>query len=132
MAKEKGLTGIHEVARGFVGRTPVPKLDTTKNGRSRIRFTIACGQNNESSGKFPTWRYCIAYGQVAEQLSNLKTGMLVKCIGWLSTEAMLDEYYRPITDDKGLPQRKEHLILHEAEIIEYDKKPELQRALIGN
>lgn len=132
MVKEKGLTGIHEVARGFVGRTPYPKLETAKNGRPKIKFTIACGVREEESGKYPTWRYCIAYGDIAVKLKELKTGMLIKCIGWVSTQAMLDDYYKPVKDDKGMPVKKEYLILHEAEIKEYEKKPELQLALIGD
>ena len=127
---EKGLTGIREDARGFVGSHPQPKMDYTKQGRARLRFSIACGRSNKQNGKYPTWRFCIAYGEVAESLKELKTGDLIKVSGWVSTEWQIDEYYKPVVDDRGVIQIREFLILYKAEITEYQKEPELQPELL--
>jgi len=131
MIKEKGLTGIREDARGFVGSRPAPKVDSTLNGRSRIAFCIACGKNNEKAGKFPTWRYCVGYDQVAKDLSKLKVGDLVKVNGWMITEWQTDEYYKPVLDDKGKIRTREILVLYKAEIYQREKQPALQPALIS-
>ena len=65
MSKERGLTGIRETARGFVGSKPAPVFDNTRNGRNRVRFIIACGKTNEDLGKFATWRFCVGYDDIA-------------------------------------------------------------------
>lgn len=131
MTKEKGLTGIREDARGFVGSRPAPEYDRTKNGRPRIKFCIACGKTNEDDGKYPTWRYCIGYDKVAEILKDIKVGNLVKVSGWVSTESQVDEYYKPVLDEFDRPKKREVLILYKAEVAQYDKKPELQPSLIS-
>lgn len=131
MAKEKGLSGIHETARGFVGSRPAPKFDSTRQGKSRIRFCIACGQNDEQQGKFPTWRFCVGYGAVVDKLRGLRVGNLVKASGWVSTEWETDEYSNPVQNERGVTRTRETLILYDAEVVEYEKKPELQPALIA-
>ena len=129
--KEKGLTGIREDARGFVGNRPLPVLDRTMNGRSRIAFIMACGKNDERSGKFPIWRYCVGYDKISDNLANLKVGDLVKVSGWLTKEYQLDEYYKPVLDINGNKQYREVMVLYKAEIHAYEKKPALQPALIN-
>jgi len=131
MVKEKGLTGIREDARGFVGSRPPPEYDRTKKGRPRIKFCIACGKTDEESGKYPTWRFCIGYERIAEILKGVKVGNLVRVSGWVATEALLDEYYKPVLDEFDRPQKREVLIVYKAEIMQYDKKPELQPSLIS-
>lgn len=127
----KGLTGIREEARGFVGSKPPPIYDSTKNDRPRIRFNIACGQNKEEAGKYTTWRYCIGYDAVAQILKNLQIGDLVKVSGWITTECLKDDYYKPITDSDGRTKTREFLVLFRAEITEYRKQHELQPPLLA-
>lgn len=131
MTSEKGLTGIREDARGFVGNRPAPKYDTTRVGRSRIKFCIACGQSNESVGKYPTWRFCVAYAGIADYLKDLRVGNLVKVSGWVSTEILKDELNQPVLNEKDRTKTKEHLIVYKAEIVDYKRQPELQPTLIG-
>lgn len=111
----KGLTGIREEARGFVGRRGL-KYDETSKGRPRIRFDIACGKSDEENGQYTTWRHCVGYDRVAELLKDIKQGYLVKCQGWVKTEAVLDEYYKPVIDEKGIAVKREYLILFAATI----------------
>lgn len=127
----KGLTGIREVSRGFVGNRPNPVYDTTIRGRPRIRFDIACGKPEENVGKFATWRHCVGYDVIAQKLKSLKVGDLVSCQGWVSTEWMKDEYQKPILDDEGRYRTKEYLILFQAEVILREKTPVLQPVLSG-
>jgi hypothetical protein len=130
MADLKGLTGIHEFARGFVGAKI--KYGQTLNGRPRVFFDIACGLTEEAHGKYPTWRHCVVYDVSALALKNLKPGDLVHCNGWVSTEYMLDEYYRPIVDaNTDLPIKIEHLICYKAEIKDYVKKFNISQLSLG-
>ena len=132
MVDTKGLTGIREDARGFVGSKPPPIHDTTtKNNRTRIRFNIACGRNQEELGKFTTWRQCVAYSAVADILKALRVGDLVKVSGWVTTECVRDEYYKPVQDSEGRTKQREYLIVYKAEIIEREKTPHLQPSLMG-
>lgn len=129
---DKGLTGIQETARGFVGSKPAPIFDETRKGRKRVRFIIACGKTNEECGKFPTWRFCVGYDDIAtKHLKGLKVGELVKVWGWLSTEWLTDEYFKPVRDDNENVIKRDFLILFKAEILPHAKKPELQPALIS-
>jgi hypothetical protein len=117
---QKGLTGINETARGFVGAKI--KLGKTLAGRPRAIFDIACGVTDESLGKYPTWRHCVVYDDYALALSKLKPGNLVHVSGWVTTENMIDEYYKPIIDvNTGLVIKIEKLICYKAEIKEYLK-----------
>jgi len=130
MTEEKGLTGIREDARGFVGSYPQPKVDYTKSNRARIKFSIACGRSDKGNGKYPTWRFCVAYSEIAESLRTLRVGNLVRVSGWVSTEWQIDEYYKPVVDERGVIQTKEFLIVYKAEVVEYQKEPELQPELL--
>lgn len=130
--KEKGITGIQEIVRGFVRSSPEPHFDTTKNkGRPRVRFAVTIGKHNEDAGLYATTRYCVGYDQVAKTLSGLKPNDLVKLYGWVKTEAVLDDYYRPLRDGHGYVITREYLILYKAEIRQFERKPELQPALSG-
>lgn len=130
--KEKGLTGIREDARGFVGSRPLPLKDKTTKGRARIKFIIACGKNDENTGKLPTWRFCVGYDKVTDDLDKVKVGDLVKVSGWLTTEFLLDEYYKPVYDNWDHHRTRECLVLYKAEIVDYQKKPEVQPALMNS
>lgn len=127
---EPGLTEIKETARGFVGNRPPPKFDRTMRGnRPRVVFCIACGKPDEAKNKLVTWRYCVGYDKVAAAMAGLKVGDWVRVMGWLSTEAVTDNYYRPIVEN-GVTKKREVLVLFQAEILKYQKRPELQPALI--
>lgn len=129
--KEQGLTGIREDIRGFVGSRPGPVMDRTHSGRSRIKMILACGPNNEKAGKLTTWRYCVGYDKCVDNLSNVKIGDLVHASGWLITEYQVDEYYKPLYDEKDRKLKREVLVLYKAEIKQYEKRPETQPVLIN-
>lgn len=132
MANEKGLTGIREFARGFVGSKPAPVFDQTKAGRKRVKFIIACGMTNENMGKFPTWRFCVGYDDIATKyLAGLKVGDLVHVHGWLSTEWLTDEYYKPVRDERENIVKREYLIVFKAEIKQHEKSKPLQPELVA-
>lgn len=128
---EKGLTGIREDIRGFVGSKPAPKRDQTIKGRPRIKFCLASGKTDENAGKFPVWRFCIGYDKVYDDLKGLHVGSLVKASGWLVREWVVDEYYKPvINSNTGNYETREYLMLYKAEICDHQKKPALQPELI--
>lgn len=132
MVNKIGLTGIDEVCRGFVGSRPKPAFDFTLDRKPRVKFNIACGITDESLGKFPVWRYCVAVGKPAELLRGIAIGRLVKVTGWLACEAQRDEYYKIVKDEQGNPQTLTYLVVVKAEILEYVKKDkEFQPALIS-
>lgn len=116
--KEKGLTGIREVARGFVGRQRL-SYDRTSNGKTRLRFDLACGITNPEFNKYSTWRHCVAYGPVADLLRTIKVGDLVRVCGWVSTEAVLNDYMQPLIEN-GKMVFHESLVLFDGDILEHD------------
>ena len=117
---EKVLTGIKEEATGFVGSRGL-KRGETKKGKIRIRFDLGCGVNEETNNKYPTWRHCIAYGNLAEKLKAIRPGSLLTVIGWVSTEARLDEYYKPLKDANGKIITNEYLICRNVMVTEHEK-----------
>ena len=62
---------------------------------------------------------------------GLKVGNLVRVMGWLSTEQVTDEYFKPVRDELGRVTKRDFLILFKAEIVEHTKKSELQPILIS-
>lgn len=125
----KGLTGIEETARGFVGKTV--RYDKTLQGRPRLRFDIACGEADEPNGKYATWRHCFFYGDHATNLKDIKTGDLVKVSGWVVTEAILNDYSQIIMDKEGFPVKMEKLICFKGEKLEHERKPrDIQAELV--
>lgn len=111
----KGLTEIWEQARGFVGRAP--RHDTTIRGKKRVRFELGCGVDEPDRLKYCTWRYCIAYGDIADELSNIMVGSYILVRGWLSTEAVLDDAGKPrIENEKVI--RREHLVCTYAKVMD--------------
>lgn len=115
--ENKGITGISETARGFLGRNP--QVDKTKkDGKTRIRFQIACGHNQPERYKYAIWRYCIAYGDVADGLTDIRKGSLVKVRGWLTCEVVRDDNGFPVIHD-GVPEKREYLILYEGVELEH-------------
>lgn len=118
----RGLTGIEETARGFVGKTV--SFGKTLTGKPKLRFDIACGDSDEQLGKYATWRHVFMSGDIALKLKDLKTGDLVKVTGWVETEGIFDDYRKPIVDiNTGLPVKVEHLICFKGEKLEHEKKP---------
>ena len=105
-----GKSGIREQAQGYIG--PWIKVDHTQDHKMRVRFDIGCGKPDEKRGKLVTWRHCICYGKIAEQLQDIKQGDLVKVSGWVTTE-------RISHPDEPLA-RKEYLILFTGEIVNKD------------
>jgi hypothetical protein len=119
----KGLTGIEETARGFVGKTV--SYGKTLSGKPKIRFDIACGDSDEQNGKFSTWRHVYIYGDVAFSLKDLKHGDLVKVTGWVQTEGLFNEFHQAIIDQStGLQVKTEKLICFKGEKVSYEKKPQ--------
>lgn len=134
-----GLTRLHEHGTGFVGSHPMPKIDTTKAGRPRIKFEVACGQNKEETGQFTTWRHCIGYSpapgdiqdnDIVKALELIKVGDLVEFSGWVKTEGIKDDEGQLVKDNEGRYRLIEYLLLYDAQIMAYQKKAELQPALI--
>lgn len=117
---EKVLTGIKEEAVGFVGSRGL-RRDETQKGKLRIRFDLGCGVNDESDNKYPTWRHCVAYGTLAAKLKVIRPGSLLTVLGWVSTEARLDEYYKPQKDNAGKIVTNEFLICRNVMITEHVK-----------
>jgi len=109
--KKTGMSGVREQAQGFVGRWVV--IDTTANHKLRIRFDLGCGKPDEKRGKLVTWRHCIAYGEQAEKLRDIKQGDLVYVLGWVTTE-------RVSHGDEPLA-KKEYLILFAGEKVDKGK-----------
>lgn len=120
MTEQQGLTGIKEEARGFVGRRGL-KYDETKKGRSRMKFDIASGISDYTNNKYPTWRHCVAYDALADKLKDIKPGDLVKVAGYIVTEAILDEYYKPKKDSTGEIITVEYLICKSGMTAEHQK-----------
>lgn len=135
MAKNKGqksLTWIQETACGFVGNRPLPEYGKTTAGKSRVVFIIACNKQDEARNKLTIWRLCVAYGDLAEQIKDVKVGDLVKAQGSLYKEYKLDDYYKPLLDEHNNKIPIETLVLYKAEIRNYEKRQVLQPALIGS
>jgi len=121
----KGLTGIEETARGFVGKTV--SYSKTLQGYPKLRFDIACGDEDAETakqGKYPTWRHCFMSRDLAFSLKDLKTGDLVKVSGWVQTEAIFNDYGQVIIDKDGFPVKMEKLICFKGEKLAHEKKPQ--------
>lgn len=118
MTETKDKTGIHEEARGFVGRSPL--FDFTRGGRSRMRFDIYCGENKPEAGKFHILRHCVAYDELAEKLKEIKSGMYFSGYGWLDREALKDEFGRVVSNN-GNPEMIDRLMLWRGEYREHEK-----------
>lgn len=109
MTDRKGLTEINEQVRGFVGRRNL-KYGQTDNGKSKITFDLGAGITDESQNKYATWRHCIAYGDVAELIKDIRPGNYLSVTGYIVSNARLDEYYKPVKDFRGYPVMDELLI----------------------
>lgn len=126
MSKERGLTGIEERARGFVGGVQSIKFYYVGTGRACLRFDISCNKPDAEKLKFTIWRHCVVYGEMAEDFKNIRPGDLVAVRGWLELEARRDDYGRPIVED-GQIVKRETLICWEIGKREHEK---LQPALM--
>lgn len=115
MQDRKGLTEIWEQARGFIGRAP--RRDVTSTGKNRINFELGCGTDDPENLKYCTWRHCIAYGSIADELSNIMVGSYILVRGWVSTEAEFDENGKVrIENEKVI--RREKLVCTFAKVID--------------
>ena len=118
MDNERGLTGIEENGRGFVGRYNI-KFSKTANSRDRMRFDLAFGDTDLPSLTVPTWRKCIAYDDIAVNLRDLKPGDHIRFQGYVKTEVQRDGKQKPVFDQKK-PVTIEYLIITRAEILVYE------------
>lgn len=115
MIEHKGLTGIDENIRGFVGGKEIVR-DKTLGGRSRIFFDLCAGVEKLQDGKFPTWRHIIVYGQAADDLKDIIKGCYVEVVGFVQTVAMRDKAGLIISAD-GILLKEEHVISEKARHI---------------
>ena len=117
MSEKEGLSGLKETGKGFLTANPIK--DQTLNGRARIKFLIGCGDNKPDQGKFPIWRYCVGYDDIAIELSRAIKGSYIKVSGWLSNDPVLNADKTPVLiDDRQ--QFRETLILYSAELLAVD------------
>lgn len=127
---DKVLSGITEKAKGFVGSRPRPIFDQTQNKRARVVFSLGCGVPDQNHGKYPTWRRCVGYGEIADSLFGVKVGDFVHASGWLQTEALRDQSNMIQKDINGYPITRDTLILENAYIEKYARKEKVQPELI--
>lgn len=120
--ERKGLTDGYLDARGFVGQKP--KFDLTQKGKTRVRFDISWGHGDESQGHYNTWCHCIAYGDIAERIRGVHVGSRVSIFGWISTEAVYDEYHKPVIEN-GKVKTEWHCLLTQVAVIEDRKNRQL-------
>ena len=118
MTENKGLTGIEENIRGFVGAKAIIR-DKTLGGRSRIFFDLCSGIENLRAGVYPTWRHVICYGQAADNLAKITKGCYVEVIGFVQTSVMKDGAGNIIVEN-GIPLKEERLISEKARHIPKD------------
>lgn len=121
----KGLTGIKEQAVGLIGRKP--KFDKTLDGKPRVYFELGIGIEDSENLKYCTWRHCIAYGDNSLKLENADIGTRVAVWGWVTTEAVRDEYGKPVIENEKVVKR-EYLIAFKydkaVQILDYQKLQE--------
>lgn len=98
----KGLTEVKETMRGFVGTRGL-SIQPAKNGRQRIRFDLVAGNTDLAKLKFPIWRHCVGYDDIAKQLSDLKPREYLKIDGYLLPEVKRDYNGKPIFLAGGEP-----------------------------
>lgn len=113
---DKGITWVEEKIRGFVGSL---KQTTTRENRECLLFDLASGENKPQLGKFPVWRHCIAYGEKAIELWNMKIGDLVNVEGWLTANPVRGTDGKP-TYRAGIPITREYVIVEVGYIVERD------------
>lgn len=127
--KEKGLTGISETARGFIGRSIL--FDKTQRGRDRVRFDIYCGETKPELNKYPVIRFCVGYdAEIIKLMRDARRGSLVKVWGWLSAEGKKDDNGETEMAN-GRVQLRETLILYKVEVLSVDSISR-QLALLTN
>lgn len=127
--KQKGLSEIHETARGFVGRSII--FDQTQRQRSRVRFELCCGDTKPEFNKYPIWRYCVGYGdEVVRALERAIKGSHVKVWGWLSCEGVKDSEGN-LVEENGTLRKRETMVMYKAELLAVDSV-DRQLALITN
>jgi hypothetical protein len=98
----KGLTEVKEIMRGFVGTRGFSK-EPCKNGRQRIRFDLVAGNTDLINLKFPIWRHCVGYDQIAVQLADLNPRDYLKIEGYLLPQIKRDFSGKPIFLPTGEP-----------------------------
>jgi len=117
MSEIKGLTGITEKIRGYVGGKTIVRRRAVSSGRSTIFFDLYCGI--EKNGAFPTIRHCIVYGQAADNLKDITKGFYVEVAGFIQTVGLRNKAGVLIMSD-GVVLREERLISEDAHIIPKD------------
>lgn len=118
---EKALTGAEENMRGFVGTRHLSN-ESCKNGRSRIRFDICAGDTDVSKLKFPIWRKCVGYDDIANRLKDLQPGEYLKVSGYILPEIKRDYAGKPVFLPWGEPVIENVIILQNAVRLRHDKQ----------
>lgn len=111
--ENKGLTEVKETIRGFVGSRGISN-EPCKNGRKRIRFAIAVGDTDMQKLKYPIWRRCCGYDDIADKLADLMPKEYLKIEGYLFNEIMRDYSGKPIFLITGQPVCDPTLIIQSA------------------
>lgn len=130
MPKEKGLTGCKELIRGFVGGRASIKYGQTMFGKAFVKFDLSFGENNPEKNKYPTWRHCAGYGDVVDKVKGLEPGTYIRVAGWPVTEAVMDEYRKPVMVD-GRLRLVESLVLIDAEIMDLGAVKQARQLSLG-
>jgi hypothetical protein len=126
---EKGLTGCTESVRLLVGHNP--DWGITKNQKVKVEFDGAFGEENIERLKFPTWRHCVAYGLIAENMRGAMKGSLIKVFGWLETEGVKDMAGQPIVEDGGYKKREVIVCLEIKQLNKADYLKKQSNQLFG-
>ena len=129
MEEQRGLTEIREWGRAFVGKN-VYFEKTVSTNNPRLRFDISANKQDVVNGKYPIWRHCIALGDIALKLKDIKKGSWISFKGYLQNVHARDAEGHYLFDIKGNPIKKEFLIVEDGFILnETDKNRQL--SLIG-
>lgn len=111
--ENKGLTECREIMRGFTGSRGLSN-EPTKAGRRRIRFDLVSGETDISKMRYPIWRHCVGYDDVAGYLHELKPCEYLKVEGYIVPEVKRDYSGKPIFLFTGEPVIDNILIVQTA------------------
>ena len=124
MTDYNGLTGAEENIKGHVGINPC--MRKTGDGKPVFLFDISWGVNDISKRRFNTWRHCLAYGNYAEQLKDVKKGDYIKVNGWITSNPVYDNDGELVYVNSK-PVTKEYLIITSVLLLEKEKKPAVKQ-----
>jgi hypothetical protein len=119
MNESKGLTRGDEYIKAFLGKRPY--MSVTKEKRVVARFDVSWGIHMPETGKFGTWRHCIAYGDNALKVKDCKGGDYLNVTGFIVTNPVHDENGKLCLDNAGKAITKEYLIVDSVSVIPREK-----------